>query len=104
MDSEKAKKKAADGDVASPIPFYLVDAFAEYECSHRDKKLISANLSTQAQVKKLLRIYTAACKQYAKRFMQAHNLDYTKMIKADIDYHLFAEVRENVLDMLASFE
>ena len=100
--SEKEKKNnSGDGKIPAPISFYLLDGFARYECKSRDGKLISSNIDKKEKVDKLIKIYTAISKSYAKKYMGKYNVDYIKMIKMEVDYQMFTEERETALDMLS---
>ena len=39
----------------------------------------------------------------AKKYIDKHNVDYIKMIKMDVDYHILSEERDNAIDMFAMF-
>ena len=102
--SEKEKKiNSGDGKIAAPISFYLIDGFAKYECQARDGKLISANIEKREKVDKLIKLYTGATRNYAKKYMNKHSVDYIKMIKMEIDYYMLSEERESALDMFDIF-
>ena len=91
--SEKEKNKNKD-DSACPISFYLIDAFARFECDERDSKQISSQLDTVEKVNNLIKLYKFVTKQYTKKYTKEHSVDYIKMIKMEIDYNLMAEYRE----------
>lgn len=51
-------------------------------------------------------VYCAACNSYATQYMSQQNTDYTKMIKAAIDYDLFQASHANAVsmyEMMSSF-
>ncbi len=98
--AEKDKKNnSGEGKIPAPISFYLIDGFAKYECKSRDGKLISNNIDTREKVDKILKVYTMVSRNYAKKYINKHSIDYTKMIKMDIDYNMLSEERDNVLEM-----
>lgn len=93
MRAEKEKTSNSSNPTfkgATPIPFYLIDGFARYECEN-DIKKVNANLATTAQVVKLMKTYTLVCNLYSTSFMNQKAVDYIKMIKMEIDYNLFKE-------------
>lgn len=99
--AEKDKKvNSGDGKLPAPISFYLIDSFGKYECCSRDGKLISSNLNSREKVDKLIKIYTIVSKNYAKKYMDRHKVDYIKMIKMDIDYHILSEERESIIEAM----
>lgn len=98
MRAEKEKSSNSSKpqfNVATPIPFYLVDGFARYECGN-DIKKINSNLSTTSQIGKLMKLYTLICHNYATTFLQQRNVDYIKMIKMDIDYTSLKQYHDQV--------
>lgn len=82
-------EKKASGDKRTPIPYYLIDAFAKYECKERKKELISVELSDSAKISKLIKLYTMVCSMYAKQY----GTDYNNMIKKEVDYKLLEDAR-----------
>ena len=86
---EKEKNlQSGKHDVATPIPFYSIDGFSRFECGG-DVKKISEIITDSKSVVKLMHIYTIACKNYATEYMKQKGIDYTKMIKAAVEYDLF---------------
>ena len=101
------EKKAQSGKfaTATPIPFYAIDGFSRYECGC-DVKKISEIITAPKDVTKIMRIYCVACNTYATEYMKQHNTDYTKMIKAAIDYDLFQASHSTAVsmyEMMSSF-
>lgn len=82
-------EKKSSGDKRTPIPYYLIDAFAKYECQERKKELISIELSDSAKISKLIKLYTMVCSMYATRY----GTDYNNMIKREIDYNMLQDAR-----------
>ena len=82
----------------TPIPFYSIDGFSRYECD-KDTKRINELLTSPKYISKLMRIYTVTCRSYAKQFMLQQQIDYTKMIKTEIDYNLFESCHESAESM-----
>lgn len=88
---KKAEKEKKDsGEKRTPIPYYVIDAFAKYECEERKKELISRELSDSAKISRIIKLYTMVCTMYSKQ----KNMDYNNMIKREIDYTMFASVRD----------
>lgn len=103
---EKEKKAQSDKfDIATPIPFYAIDGFSRYECG-RDVKKIAEIITTPKEIGKIMRVYTLACNNYADQYMRQQNTDYTKMIKAAVDYDLFHSCHMSAVqmyEMMSSF-
>ena len=86
---EKEKKlQSGKFPTATPIPFYAIDGFSRYECKG-DVKKIAEIITTPKDITKIMQVYCIACNAYATQYMAQQNTDYTKMIKAAIDYDLF---------------
>jgi hypothetical protein len=79
-----------------PIPYYLIDAFANYECMDRTPALISSNLSSDSQIDKIITLYTAVTNAYTESIKQTTGTEYNQMIKKPVDYQVFANNR-NIL-------
>lgn len=96
---EKEKKiQSGKYATASPIPFYAIDGFSRYECGG-DVKKINEIITSPQSITKLIKVYRSTCNTYAKRYMAQQNTDYTKMIKAAIDYDLFQEDHASAVNM-----
>ena len=89
-------EKKASGEKRTPIPYYLIDAFAKYECQERKKDLISQELSDSAKVTKIIKLYTMVCSMYSKQ----NGTDYNNMIKREIDYKMLESVRDTCSTVL----
>lgn len=70
------------------IPFYAIDGFSRHECGH-DIRKITELIKMPSDIGRIVHIYSAACTTYASSYMKQQDADYTKMIKAAIDYDLF---------------
>lgn len=94
------EKKAQSGKfpTATPIPFYAIDGFSRYECG-RDVKKITEIITTPKDITKIMQVYCVACNAYATQYMTQQNTDYTKMIKAAIDYDLFQASHSTAVSM-----
>lgn len=92
--SEEVKSSKADS--RAPIPYYLIDCFARYECKERSKNLILNELSTSEKIERIIRLYTGVTKAYTKEYFKKYGVDYNKMIKQPIQYEIFDSQRETV--------
>lgn len=90
------KAEEVKGDGRAPIPYYLIDCFARYECKERTAKMILPELSTQDKIKYIITLYQAVTQAYANEYFQTYNIDYNKMIKQSVKYDIFDRFR-NVL-------
>ena len=77
--AEQAKKET--DDARAPIPYYLIDFFAIYECKNRDYKEITNQLSDKQKIEQIIDLYKKVSKAYSKRYNQEFDVDYNKMIK-----------------------
>lgn len=80
------------------VPFYAIDGFNRFECD-RDIKKINELLDKSSNITKIVTIYDVACDEYTKNYIKQNNTDYTKMIKADIDYELFKSNHSSAVSM-----
>lgn len=92
---EKLKIK----DARTPIPYYLVDFFAKYECNDRSPERISVELSDISKINSIIKLYTAVTKGYTRRYHKTYDVDYNKMIKQSIKYDIVDEFRETLFDI-----
>lgn len=90
------KAEEVKGDGRAPIPYYLIDCFARYECKERTPKMILPELSTQDKIKYIIALYQAVTQAYANEYLQTYNIDYNKMIKQSVKYDILDRFR-NVL-------
>lgn len=63
--AEQTKKEKNDS--RTPIPYYLIDGFAKYECDGRNPAKIVEQLQDKDKVNKVVNLYTAVSKAYASR-------------------------------------
>jgi hypothetical protein len=96
--AEQAKKEKADN--RNPIPYYLIDGFAKYECDGRQISKITEQLDSLEKVNKIISLYTAVSKAYTKDYFKKYNIDYNKMIKRNVDYDIFDSNRDTLIDVL----
>ncbi len=96
--AEEEKKKKTDS--RAPIPYYLIDCFAKYECKERTAGLILSSLSSNEKIEKIIKLYTAVTKAYAKEYFNTYNVDYNKMIKQPIKYDILDNQRDILFDII----
>lgn len=96
--AEEEKKKK--GDERSPIPYYLIDFFAIYECEDRKPSRISSELNSTENINIIIKLYRLVTKQYTKKYNEKNDVDYNKMIKQNVDYQLVDELRDIYLETL----
>lgn len=95
-DDEKNKKS----DSRAPIPYYLIDCFARYECKERTANLILTELSSNDKIEHIIKLYTAVTKAYAKEYYAKYSVDYNKMIKQPIKYEILDNQRDILSDII----
>ena len=96
--AEKTKKENSDSRY--PIPYYLIDGFAKYECKGRNKDLICDALSDGSKVEHIITLYSAVTQAYTREYYKRNKIDYNKMIKRSIDYDLFDSQRDTLSSVL----
>lgn len=94
--SELTKKQ--EGDLRAPIPYYLIDFFAKYECKNRKPELIIENLDSTDKILEIVEQYKKITKNYAKKYYKDFEIEYNQMIKKPIKYDMVEELREYILD------
>lgn len=92
--AETYKKK--NDENRYPIPYYLIDCFAQYECNGRRAELIREALSDSKKINHIIKLYTAVTKAYTKDYYNKYNVDYNKMIKQQVDYDLLDSERDTL--------
>lgn len=90
--SEESKK--ASKEKKYPIPYYLIDGFALFECDNRKTEYISANLQTSKDVDAIISLYTKVTKAYEKNYAKSYDIEYNNMIKRAVDYSMMGDARE----------
>ncbi len=95
--AEQEKKKNSDN--RSPIPYYLIDSFAKYECENRDVERICLELDNKEKINQLMRLYTAVTKGYCSAYLKEYDIDYNKMIKRPIDYDILDATRDMLISI-----
>lgn len=96
--AEQTKKEKNDS--RTPIPYYLIDGFAKYECDGRNPEKIVQQLEDKDKVNKVINLYTAVSKAYAREYYKRFNIDYNKMIKRNVEYDIFDSQRDTLIDVL----
>lgn len=98
--AEQTKKEADDS--RTPIPYYLIDGFANCECQGRNPEKICEELSTIEKVEKIIKLYTLVTKWYTREYNKKYSIDYNKMIKRVVEYDILSEQRDRCIEMLNS--
>ena len=93
------KEKKSDESKRSPIPYYLIDGFAKYECNNRDPNKIKELLSKSGEIDGIIKLYTAVLRAYTKDYNKQYNVDYNKMIKQNIDYEILEKNRDSLFGL-----
>lgn len=96
--AEQTKKEKDDS--RTPIPYYLIDGFAKYECCNRNPELICTALSSAEKINKLIMLYTGVTKGYTREYYKKYNVDYNKMIKRAVEYDIFDSQRDTCVEIL----
>lgn len=96
--AEQTKKEKNDS--RTPIPYYLIDGFAKYECLGRKPERICSELSTSDKVNRIVTLYTGVTKAYAREYYKKYEIDYNKMIKRIVEYDIFDSQRDTCIEML----
>lgn len=83
-------RKSISKENRFPIPYYLIDAFALYDCDGRKPSNISNSLSDTNKINDIIRIYTLVTKAYTKSVQ----IEYNQMIKKPLDYQELDKQRD----------
>ena len=102
MKAEEVKNQREDS--RTPIPYYLIDCFAKFECKERDATQILTQLDSSEKIIKLIKLYTGVCAGYTNEYFTKYGIDYNKVIKRPVEYDILAEKRENTLQILLALE
>ena len=90
-------------DSRTPIPYYLIDCFAKFECKERDATQILTQLDTSEKIIKLIKLYTGVCASYTNEYFTKYGIDYNKMIKRPVEYDILAEKKRKYIANFNSF-
>lgn len=93
------QEKVKNDDSRFPIPYYLIDFFAKYECEDRNPSNISAQLDGIVKINHIIKCYTGVTKGYMNRYSNDYNVDYNKMIKQPVKYDIVDEIRKIAISM-----
>jgi hypothetical protein len=96
--AEQVKKESADK--RTPVPYYLIDAFAKYECDNRDVNNISPALENGEKINKIIRLYTAVTKAYSNEYKKKYDIEYNKMIKRSVEYDILDSLRDTLSSVI----
>lgn len=83
-----------------PIPYYLIDGFAKYECNERISNQISKQLSDYQSIENIIKLYTAVTKAYTRDINETNIIDYNKMIKQPVNYNSLGKQRDILKDVI----
>ena len=83
-----------------PIPYYLIDSFAKYECNERISNQISKQLSDLQSIENIIKLYTAVTKAYTRDINETNIIDYNKMIKQPVNYKSLGKQRDILKDVI----
>ena len=92
--AEQEKKQSEDK--RSPIPYYLIDGFAKYECNERKPELITEQLSDTNKILHIVKLYKAVSIAYSREYVKKFEVDYNKMIKQNVNYEMLESNRETL--------
>lgn len=95
--------KSSSDENRFPIPYYLIDAFAKYECAERTPYQISEQLNDSKNIETIIKLYAAVTKAYTKEFNESNIIDYNKMIKQPVNYQLLDRLRDALKDVIGMF-
>ena len=83
-----------------PIPYYLIDGFAKYECNERISNQISKQLSDLQSIENIIKLYTAVTKAYTRDINETNIIDYNKMNKQPVNYKSLGKQRDILKDVI----
>ena len=93
------QEKVKNDDSRVPIPYYLIDFFAKYECEDRNPSNIATQLDDIVKINHIIKCYTGVTKGYMNRYSNDYNVDYNKMIKQPVKYDIVDEIRKIAISM-----
>lgn len=93
------QEKVKNDDSRVPIPYYLIDFFAKYECEDRNQSNIATQLDDIVKINHIIKCYTGVTKGYMNRYSNDYNVDYNKMIKQPVKYDIVDEIRKIAISM-----
>ena len=92
-------RKAKSTENRFPIPYYLIDSFAKFECDERKPELISTKLGISDDIENIIGLYTRVTNAYTKIIKQERGVEYNQMIKQPVEYDTLEKFR-SVLEEL----
>ena len=90
--AEQEKKRNSEKRI--PIHYYLIDAFAKYECQNRKAENISSSLDTPEKINNIVNLYSFVTGAYYREYSKKYGVDYNKMIKQTVDYDILDSQRD----------
>ena len=88
------QEKKQEEEKRTPIPYYLIDCFAKYECDERSPEKISVSLANKEKISNIIKLYKATTRGYAREYNRRYDIDYNKMIKRSIEYDIIKNARD----------
>lgn len=88
--------KSSSEENRFPIPYYLIDAFAKYECNERTPQSIPECLKDKKSIETIIKLYAGVTRTYTSEFNESNIVDYNKMIKQPVNYQLLNKSRETM--------
>lgn len=71
------KNKRDSNEKRYPIPYYLIDGFAKYECEERNKGKICEVLKDSDSINRIISLYTRVTKAYTKAYYKGSEIDWS---------------------------
>ena len=90
------QEKNKNDDARTPIPYYLIDFFAKYECAERDENNICVELDSKDKIDHIISLYSRVTKGYAKHYSKNFDVEYNKMIKQTVKYDIVDFLRDTL--------
>ena len=94
------QEKSQNDDARTPIPYYLIDFFAKYECKERTLEYISDELQSKDKINSIIKLYSAVTRAYANQYSKHYDVDYNKMIKQTVKYEIVGDLRDTLKGVL----
>lgn len=98
--AEQDRKSQKYGDDRTPIPLYLIDFFARFECDSRNISKISSVLDNSQKIDDMIKKYSNFTRSYTKMYNQRNSVDYNKMIKQKIDENILVDVNSMISNII----
>jgi len=86
------QEKKEENDQRAPIPYYLIDFFAKYECKNRSPQKIEEWLTDENAINTVVEKYKKVTRGYAKKYYKTYDIEYNQMIKRPVEYEFVEEI------------